>query len=83
MIDTKETLIKTKKENSDHVVTKDISGFRRILKDAVFPNNTADESDDDFGHSTHDNNADHNQNTRRYPLRSRQSPCLYGTAFEH
>ena len=67
------TLIKVKEENSDRVVTRNISHFRRIPKDAVFPNNTSDESDDDFEYSRYDNNANHNQNTRRYPLRNR---CL-------
>ena len=83
VIETNETLIKAKEGNSDRVVTRNISHFRRILKDAVFPNNTFDESDDDFEYSRHDNNANHNQNTRRYPLRNRQPPCRYGTAFEH
>ena len=83
VIETNETLIKAKEGNSDRVVTRNISHFRRILKDAVFPNNTFDESDDDFEYSRHDNNANHNQNTRRYPLRNRQPPCQYGTAFEH
>ena len=48
VIETKGTLIKAKEENSERVVTRNISYFRRIPKDAVFPNNTSDESDDDF-----------------------------------
>ena len=83
VIETNGTFIKAKEENSDRVVTTNISHFLRIPKDAVFPNNTSDESDDDFEYSRHDNNANHNQNTRRYPLRNRQPPCRYGTAFEH
>ena len=82
MIETKGTLIKAKEENSDRE-TRNISHFRRIPKDAVFPNNTSDESNDDFEYSRHDNNANHNQNTRCYPLRYRQPLCRYGTAFEH
>ena len=82
MIETKGTLIKAKEENSDRE-TRNISHFRRIPKDAVFPNNTSDESNDDFEYSRHDNNANHNQNTRRYSLRYRQPLCRYGTAFEH
>ena len=72
-----------KEENNDRVVTRNILHFCRILKDAVFPNNTSDESDNNFEYSRHDSNANHNQNTRRYPLRNRQPPCRYGTAFEH
>ena len=83
VIETKGTLIKAKEENSNRVVTKNISHFCKIPKDAVFPNNTSDESDNDLEYSRHDNNANHNQNNRRYPLRNRQSPCRYGTAFEH
>ena len=67
MIQTKETLIKAKEENSDRVVTRNISYFCRILKDSVFPNNTSDESDNDFKYSRYDNNANHNQNNRCYP----------------
>ena len=72
VIETNGTFIKAKEENSDRVVTTNISHFLRIPKDAVFPNNTSDESDDDFEDSRHANNANHNQNTRRYPLRNRQ-----------
>ena len=60
VIETKETLIKAKEENSDRVVTRNISYFCRILKDSVFPNNTSDESDNDFKYSRYDNNANHN-----------------------
>ena len=55
VIETEGTLIKAKEENSNRVVTRNISHFRRIPKDAVFPNNTSDESDDDFEYSRHDN----------------------------
>ena len=36
VIDTKGSLIKPKAENSDHEVTRIVSHFRRIPKDAVF-----------------------------------------------
>ena len=42
---TKGTLIKAK---ADHVVARNISHFRGIPKDVVFPNSTSDESYDDF-----------------------------------
>ena len=45
---TKRTLIKAKGGNRDHVVTRNISDFRRVLKDAVFPNSTSHGSYDDF-----------------------------------
>ena len=48
MIETKETLPKAKEGNSDCVVTRSISHFRRIPKHNVFPNNTSHESDNDF-----------------------------------
>ena len=48
MIETKETLLKAKEGNSDCVVTRSISHFRRIPKDNVFPNNASHESDNDF-----------------------------------
>ena len=83
VIETNRTLIKAKEENSDCVVTRNISHFPKIPKDAVFPNNTSDESDNDFEYSRHSNNTNHSQNTRRYPLRKRQPPCQYGTALEH
>ena len=83
VIETKETLIKAKEENSDRVVTRNISYFCRILKDSVFPKNTSYESDNDFKYSRYDNNANQNQNNRCYPLLNRQPPCRYGTAFAH
>ena len=39
---TKGALIKAKGENSDHVVTRNISHFFRIPKDTFFPNSTSD-----------------------------------------
>ena len=80
VIYTKGILIKTKAENSNCIVTRNILHFRRIPKDAVFPYST---SDDDFEYSRHDNNDNHNQNNRRYTLRIRKPPCQYGTTFEH
>ena len=84
VIETKGILIKAKEENSNCIVTRNIrSHFCRIWKDAVFPNNTSDESDNEFEYGRHDNNANHNQNNRHYPLHTRQPPCWYGTAFGH
>ena len=83
VIETKGTLIIAKAENSGRVVTRNIAHFRRIPKDAVFPNNTSNESDDEFEHSRHGNFANQNQNKRRYSLRNRQPPCRYHTTFEH
>ena len=60
--------LKAKSENSDCVVTRNISHFGRIPKDPVFPNSTSDESDDDFEYSRHNNNDNHNHNNRHYPL---------------
>ena len=82
VIETKGTLIKAKEEKSDSVVTRNYHFFR-IPKDAGFPNNTSDESGDEFEYSRHDNNANHSKNNRCYPLTNRQPPCRYGTAFEH
>ena len=81
--DTKGILIKAKAENSHQVVTRNISHFRRIPKDAVFPNNTSDESDNNFEYSRHVNNDNHIHNNSHYPLRNRQPLCRYGPAFEH
>ena len=67
MIYTKGTLAKAKSENIDHVVTRIISHFHRIPKDAVFPNSTSDELDDYFEYTRHDNNDNHNHHNRHYP----------------
>ena len=83
VIDTKGILIKVKAENNDQVVTQNISHFRRIPKDAVFPSSTSDESDDSFEYGRHSNIDNHNQNNSRYPLRNKAPPYRHGTAFEH
>ena len=67
MIQTKKTLIKTKAKNSDCVVARNIKQFRRIRKDAVFINNTSDESDNNFECTRHKNLDNQNQNNRHYP----------------
>ena len=78
----KGALVKAKAENSDHVVTRNISHFCRILKDAVFPNSTFHESDNDFEYSRHDSNDNYNHNNRHYPLRNSQRSCQYGSVFD-
>ena len=72
VICTKGTLVKADAENSDRVVTRNISHSRRIPKDAVFPKSTSDEPDDDFEYTRHDNNDNQNHNNRRYPLCNRK-----------
>ena len=83
MIYTKETLIKTKAEASEFVVTRNISHFCRIRKDAFSPGSKSDESDNGFEHSRHNNNDNHNHNNRCYFLCNRESPCIYSTVLEH
>ena len=83
VIFTKEILIKAKAENSDRVVARNIWHFRRSSKDVVFPNSTSDESENDFEYSRHSNTDNYNHSNRYYPLHDRQTPCRYGTVFEH
>ena len=49
----KGTLVKAKAKNTDHVVTRNISCFHRIPKDAVFPSSRSEESDDEFEYTRH------------------------------
>ena len=79
MIYAKGTLYKLKQKTAIALL-QETSHFRRIQKDAVFPNSTSDESDDDFGCSRYKNNDNHNHNSRLYSIQT--IPCRYGTAIE-
>ena len=75
IIQTKGALIKAQTQNSNCVVTRNISYLRIISKDTVFPNSTSEELDDEFEYSRHDSNDNHNHNTRRYLLGKIHPPC--------
>ena len=57
-------------ENSNHIVTRNVSHFRIILNDAVFPSSTTDESDNDFQYNIYGSN----HNNRPYPLHNPKLP---------